>query len=151
VMSAVCAAVAGLTLYVALVRGVGGRPVAELAGALCLAWSPLVWSQATISEVYTLALCFFGAIWLLLACGGQRARRLAAYLLGLGLGSHPTLLLLLPAGLWLLRGRTGFTRREWLPLAMALLLGTGVFLFLPWRAAQWPPIDWGAPTNAERL
>ena len=26
-----------------------------------------------------------------------------------------------------------------------------MYLFVPWRAAQWPAADWGAPTTPERL
>jgi hypothetical protein len=150
-MSAVAALVAAGALYLALVVGARVRPLAALSAALCLGWSPLVWSQAVIAEVYAPALACVALVWLLAVAGGPRARMAAAVVLGLGLGVHLSLLLIAPALVWL-AGRSGRpSRQEWLGIAAALLLGAAVYLYIPLRAAQWPPVDWGAPVTLERF
>jgi 4-amino-4-deoxy-L-arabinose transferase-like glycosyltransferase len=75
--------------------------IIPLAAAFMLAFSPLLWSQAVIAEVYTL-LSFFAALflWLILIWrDGTRdwALWVAAFLFGLGLGNHLSLLFALPA------------------------------------------------------
>jgi len=115
--------------------------------ALGLATTRLLWSQALIAEVYTLHLLFIAAIALCLLQWRRSGRRwlwLAALLTGLGLGNHLSLLLMLPPALiWLLRG-PGISRRTALGAALGLALGLSIYLYLPWRAAQDPPINWGS-------
>ena len=94
-LSALSAATAAVLVAVA------GNPesaICNLQSAICLALSPLLWSQALITEVYAPAALFSAAV-LFLAL-----RRRPAWLLGviwgLGLGVHPTLLFLAPLVLW---------------------------------------------------
>lgn len=151
VMSAVGAIVAAGALYTSLVKAARVRPGAAFVAALCLGWSALVWSQAVIAEVYAPALAFAAVVWLLIARGGQRGWRMAALLLGLGLGMHLSMLLMLPALLWLMANLARPARGEWLWLCAALLAGAAIYIYIPLRAAQWPPIEWGAPVTPERF
>ncbi|HQE92800.1 MAG TPA: DUF2723 domain-containing protein [Anaerolineae bacterium] len=89
-------------------------PWIVLAASLTLAFAPLFWSQALITEVYTTA-AFFVALAnyeVRVASGELRAtnRRwvLAGIVCGLGMAVHPTLVLLLP--LWMV-ARVGNARQ----------------------------------------
>jgi hypothetical protein len=112
-------------------------PVAMATG-LAFGLAPLVWSQATVTEVYGLYMALLAAtLWALWQpqphpwlCGG---------LLGLTVTAHLTALLWLPLALMRLRPR------QWLPLATALLLGLTPFLTLPWLAQSEGPLVWGRP------
>jgi hypothetical protein len=124
-------------------------------GAMALAVSPVVWSQATLAEVYTLNAAIVAAILVVLVpmdcmtgrvapvtsdALADRARQtdlrrhliLLAGLLGLGLAHHRTVVLLLPAAalvLWRLRGRWVFPPLSVVALFAPLLL----YLYLPLR------------------
>ena len=131
---------------------------ALVAGA---AWgiSPLLLSQAVIVEVHGLqALCVLLALvwtWLLLqspsAWGKGYSLVILAFLYGLGLGNHLTLLLFIPA----LGAAAGTALRKGLPVRWglaqlgALLLGTLVYLYLPLSARQYPSMNWGNPQTWE--
>jgi hypothetical protein len=127
------------------------------ATALTLGFSSLLWSQAVISEVYTL-LAFFAALllWLMVrwrAGGDDSLLWLAGLTIGLGLGNHITLVLGLPAAALLLWPE----RRRWLCLrvlvpSLALLLaGLAVYAYLPLAARHQPPVNWGYVTTWERF
>ncbi len=132
--------------------------VAAASAALILAFSPLLWSQATIAEVHALNVAFVAAVfWLLLrwrARGSPWLMVTAAFLYGLGLGNHLTGLLLLPAVLfWLLiyRRRTNLTGRAWLGVASGFVMGLAVYVYLPLAAARQPLINWGDPRTWGRF
>lgn len=138
-----------------------------VAVTLTLAVSRTLWSWSVVAEVYSLHVFLVAAIlWLLLVwrtrvqqgepSGPRAAGRwliLAALVYGLALGNHNlTIGLLAPAILfWLWINRRGLS----LPLialsALALALGMLIYLYLPWRAAQDPLLNWGDPHNLERL
>ncbi|MBN1485481.1 MAG: DUF2723 domain-containing protein [Chloroflexia bacterium] len=160
--SAVAAALTvGLIALIAGERAADGSSpwpalCASLTAGTTLLGAGLFWSQAIITEVYSLhslflALCF----WLLLRWRQQNGRGAALPLLGLalglGLGNHLSLLFFLPGGLlfWLLAQPTN-TGRRWRPalLALGLLaLGLCVYLYLPLRAAADPWLNWGNPAH----
>jgi hypothetical protein len=131
-------------------------PVASVTAALAFAFSPVFWSQAVIAEVYTLNAFFVAlTIYLLSYCAKTRTHSSGpclfyslAFFYGLSLGNHLSMLLLLPVGLFLvLRGEyRRFLKYKTLITACAFfLLGLSVYLYLPLRAAQHPPINWGDP------
>jgi hypothetical protein len=143
---------------VALLYLIGRRLAAERArgpaalgaavGALLLAFSSLFWAHSLIAEVYTLHLFFVALLlWLVLRWrDGDGPLWPAALAFGLGMGNHVTLTFLGPAIallLWTGRGRLAW--RGVLQSALALALGLTVYVYLPWRAATDPVVNWGAP------
>ena len=118
-------------------------------GAATLGAAPLFWSLAVLTEVYTLN-SLFAATLVLLAThiawdAGPKERwspALFGLVLSLGLGNHLTLLAVAaPLVLWVWSA-VGLRRtlNPW--AAAALLAGLLVYLYLPLRAAQIPPVNW---------
>lgn len=130
------------------------KPEAALAGALAYAFSPVIWSQAVFLEVYALtAMWSVTVLWLAVAYrqGGQpRQFMLMAFLAGLGMGNHLSLLWTLGGVVILLAaGRP----RPLMGLAAAglFLAGLSIYLFLPVRSSLSPLMNWGSPDNWERF
>ncbi len=139
--------------------GSGAREAAAAAGALSLAFAPVFWGQAMVAEVYAPS-AFFAALstYLLLSWLEAVERRgrppsalrpvAAAFVLGLGMGSHYMVagvaLPLAAAALWRARGRA---RIPWPALALAAVAGLGVFVYLPVSASRHPPVNWGDPSS----
>jgi hypothetical protein len=113
-------------------------------------------------EVYALNALFFAGVAFLLAGWWRRqqtwpARKhnylwilAGAALLGLGLGNHLTLALLLPmAGLAVWWGaRKGFLSIRRIGfVVLTLAAGLGLYAYLPIASGQGPPINWGTPSN----
>ncbi|MFH2070843.1 MAG: DUF2723 domain-containing protein [Elusimicrobiota bacterium] len=113
---------------------------------LLLAFSPAFWALSHVSEMYTL-LSLFGALIFLLLVAGRHpddARVYpAAFVFGLGLGSHPTLILFLPGILLFLWGRR--SRLNPFYVLLFFVLGCTVFAYLPLRASAEPVLNWGDP------
>lgn len=160
-LSAVAAAGAVAITYDTIRRLLAGTLHARLlaAGAvLTLAFASLTWSQAVIAEVYTLLL-FFAALLMWLAVRWRQGAAsgtllLAALVLGIGLGNHVALLLMVPGAvliLWPERQRI-LQRPAILPAAIVLLLiGLSIYVYLPLAAAGQPPVNWGNPQTWEQL
>ena len=175
-----------LGLCCSLSRGASTRAprIAASAAALCFAFSPTFWAQATIAEVYTLNAFFVALLFYLLLKWREDRRQatasgdnspawllLAAFIYGLSLGNHPSMLMLGPAVLFLvIEGQrcirhyrlqqrladhltkdhpTIRPNRTYLKTLLAaglcFLLGLSIYLFLPMRAMQHPPVNWGDP------
>lgn len=128
---------------------------------VALAWtvSPLLWDQATITEVY--ALHAWLVVMLLGIALGDLGRWEAwrpwglGLVLGLGMAHHITVLLLLPAlvyGLWRVDARA---RRPsfWLRVLLATVPGLALYLRIPWAAAMDPPspVNWGWAVTWDRF
>ena len=167
-LSAVCAATSVALLYWAALRfcrhlkpdSPRSLPITSAAiGSVVFATTPLLWSQAVMTEVYTLNTLFVGALLVIafhLVLRPQARRRsrareradsiklgLFGLLLGLGLGNHLTLLAVaVPLLLWL--WSTLGWRRLASPWAVAgLVVGLGIYIYLPLSAAQEPAVNWG--------
>jgi hypothetical protein len=130
----------------------------SLAAGLALAFSPAVWAQATVAEVYALhAFLAAGALWALVrrqSGGSDRWAAGAGLFLGLGLGNHLTTVWLLPAAAILLwsagadaRGRA----RAFAVAAAGMAAGLLVYLYLPWAATGDPPVQWTDLRSADGL
>jgi hypothetical protein len=148
------------------------RPVrfnaAAVAAGLTVAFSPLVWSQAVITEVYGLNLAVIGLLlWALAAqkspcnytdltgfhqnmelpnaslktCQVLRSPFTVGLLFGLSLTTHLTSWLLLPLLLWL------SPLRNWKRTAVGALLGLTPLLLIPLLARSGSPLVWGDPTS----
>lgn len=148
-MSAICAILATGLLYWFL-HGRVGSTLPALLGALAFGLSPLVWSQAVITEVYTLqALLVVGIICAFLSSAHKPIEYLGQGLLfGLALGNHMTTLLLAP--LLLIHEITSSVSRKFMSVGLRLLgvlLGLLVYVVLPLRARTEPPVNWGNPVT----
>jgi hypothetical protein len=147
-LSAVCDAAAAGLLFAAI-RLWTGSAAAGLLGALTFAFSPLVWRYAIQAEVFPLNNLFTAALVLLsvrLAAVPFRAATavLGAFVLGLGLSNHHTLVLFgLPFLAYALHRSRPLAPRVLAGLAAALVLGSLPYLYLPFAAARGAPVVWG--------
>ena len=158
-MSAVFGALTVLCAYL-LVFDLTGRRSPAAVAALALAFSSTLWSNATWATSYDLN-AFLTAWLLLLAVRWLRQPktgylRAAALILGLGLGNHRLILVVAPAAAYLLwaahrRGTLAVGWRGFGQMAALFALGFAVNLYLPLRAAQSPPVNWGDPSTLDRF
>jgi hypothetical protein len=137
--------------------GTRARRIAASAAALSFAFSPTFWSQATIAEVYALNAFFVALLfYLLLKWRGEDRQPtaasndllLAAFVYGLSLGNHLSMLTLGPAVLFLIvegERNNRISLKGLLAAGLAFLLSLSIYLFLPMRAMQHPPVNWGDP------
>ncbi|MBN1384748.1 MAG: DUF2723 domain-containing protein, partial [Elusimicrobia bacterium] len=133
------------------------------AAALALAFSNQLWTQSTMAEVYSLN-AFFTALILYLLLLPTPYFLLPVFLFGLGMGNHHTMLLLIPAILYLLLTNHSSIKLSNSPkrsvdpnspglsysltlLLSALALGFSIYLFLLLRSQQNPIADWDNPEN----
>lgn len=147
--SAICVAIAAALLTITIGHlyfsqnnglNINGG-IAALAAGLAFAYTPLVWSQAIVTEVYGLNLALLaGFLWALTV---RRSYRLAALLLGLSITAHLTSLFVLPLAL-------GLTpRAQWRTSAVWLLIGLTPLATLPLLAQTNSPVMWGQPTDLQ--
>jgi Protein of unknown function (DUF2723) len=155
-LSALAAAGASVLVYKLVTRSLPSKnQLAGLISGCAFGLSPLLWSQAVITEVYTLHALFIA---LILYCSlfppfkEKKKSDLALGLaIGIALGNHLTTLLLLPVLLvpsvliqdkrWQMDFRCLFHRLS------GMGLGLLVYLILPLRALAHPPINWGNPVT----
>ncbi len=124
--------------------------------ALSLAFSPVFWSQALITEVYGLNAFFVAVVlWLLVRWRRSQAPLLLillGFVYGLSLGNHLTVALLVPPlALFLWQERRHLSLALLGAVALSLLLGLSIYLYLPLRAAQNPPLNWGNPQTLRQF
>ncbi|MDX1413615.1 MAG: DUF2723 domain-containing protein [Candidatus Promineifilaceae bacterium] len=109
--------------------------IVAIATGLTFAFAPLVWSQATVTEVYSLRLALAAAfLWSLL---GKRSAILTGSLLGLAITAHLTSILLIPMTLFLIETKQ---RRR---LAVGTIIGLTPILAMPFITNQQSPVLWG--------
>lgn len=171
-MSAVFGAIA-VGLVFAIARSLGARPAAAVVAGGLLGAGSLFWAQAVVAEVYAPGLAFALAVWLMLLRGvsQSRARLLlaAAFVAGLGLGVHLSVATLGLGFAALVLGfdapplrnsrdpvipvsrSRGSRLRLGLGASLAALAGASIYLYLPWRAAQQPLLNFGDPSSFERF
>ena len=147
--SAVCAAGTAALVSWTLAR-MGAGWAAAAGAAWVLSFAPLFWSQAIVTEVHALNALVF-ALLLLCATVAQPSRpgllaALTGLLWGLGLGNHPTAALGAPLVLLAL-----VRLRRWGWGALGVLLGLSVYLYVWFRAAADPPVNWADPQTPARL
>ena len=158
-------------------HGAAWRGVLALGAALAWAASPALWSQAIITEVYTLnVLTVVALLWLVWGWrqsaqkrrGGGLWPAAAGLTFGAGLGNHLSLALLL-AGMAAWFWQVGKLRQKdpafagesrvlgqflparWWLFALATVAGLGLYAYLPWAAASNPPVNWGNPDSLSRF
>ncbi|MBI5033474.1 MAG: DUF2723 domain-containing protein [Chloroflexi bacterium] len=98
-LSASMMAIAG-GLVVAAVRRLREsiQPTVAICAGLCFGLAPLVWSQALIVEVYALAVAFIATILFLIFIDAPMW--LIGIVWGIGMGAHPSIVLLAPLIVW---------------------------------------------------
>lgn len=150
--SAVCAAVAsGLVTSLALRLGTrtGAAVMAGLATAFCLP----MWNTAVRADPHTLHALFVPVlVWLLVAWRDDPTPRrlgLLAFGVGLSLANHMQTTMLVPGlavgALW---GRWRAVTPRAIAHALAgAVLGLLPYVYLPWRAAQHPALNYGRPSD----
>jgi hypothetical protein len=115
--------------------------------ALLFGLSPLLWSQAVITEVYSLHVFLAGA---LLYCyrfvaPSPKNSFFEGTLLGLAAGNHLTILILAPILLWKGGGKAKLFRLS------GMLAGISIYGLLPLHARSGSPVNWGNPVTLQSL
>ncbi|GAB4458776.1 MAG: hypothetical protein Kow0070_12910 [Anaerolineales bacterium] len=158
-MSAVFAALSALLVYNIAARALDERRIeharfAALIAGLAFGLTPLLWSQAVITEVYALQ-AFLTALILHLYLLPNRLDNLLALTLGLASGNHITTLLLLPLLFWDFpqpgENRPGQSASALTWKLVWFAMGISLYLTLPLRARAGAPVNWGNPLNLERF
>ncbi len=151
--SAVYSALAVLMVFVAGLL-LSQRIIAALAAALAFGLGSIFWSQAVITEIYTLnALLILLPIISLLVWRERRKDRyllLAAFLMGFALTNHLTSGLVIPAG-FIFVAITDWRKLTDMRLVLKgaglFLLGLVPYLYLPIRASMNPPMNEADPST----
>lgn len=126
--------------------------------ALFLMASPTLWSQSVISEVYAFNLFLFALLLYLSFLWWESADKrylfAAIFIYGLGLANHHTLVAFIPVLLTFIflgrrKGLKGFG--QIICLCILFALGFSVYIYLPLRAMQSPPMNWGDPQTLSRF
>jgi hypothetical protein len=125
--------------------------IAAAVAGLSLTVAGLFWSQALVTEVYTLHTLFLAlGLWLVQRWRGRGGiyLPLAGLCLGVGLGNHVSLLFLLPGVACFLACSQPRPRWPMVLLTVGLLVaGLSVYLVLPLRAAADPWLNWNNPRD----
>ena len=145
-----------LALLGVLCALVTGRRETAFLPLLLLA-APQFRHLAWVTEVFPLAV--FWAVLVYLALMRWHRRRngvyLVAFLMGIGVAVHQTLVLLVPSLLvylsWNRSKAFGTLWRDALPIAAFFLLGLSVHLYLPFRSFAEPLLDWEDPETFARF
>jgi hypothetical protein len=137
-------------------------PLAGLTAGFAFGLSPLVWSQAVITEVYALQALLTAAILYLyiypIRIVPKILDRLRGLLLGLAMGNHVTTIFLIPLALISENGKDANGRKLLRPRVSSLIrqlawfaIGLSIYLTIPLRALTHPPINWGNPITLRRF
>jgi hypothetical protein len=125
--------------------------LAAAIGAMILAFNPLFWSWSLVAEVFPLNNFLAALLVYLLVIWNNRPQDYgalvgAAFVAGLALTNHQTVVLLGPAVCFLLlRNRAVLLARPRIIgiCAGAFLIGLAPYAYLPWAAARHPLYSWG--------
>jgi hypothetical protein len=138
---------------------------ASALSGLILSFSKTFWFQSTSVEVYSLHLLLICAIiFVLLKAYLQSEEQqnilhnywfILAIALALGFSNHMTTLLILPAIAYLFFSKFGFNKssitKMLLMIAFFLPILIIIYSYLPIRASQQPILNWGNPSDLERI
>jgi hypothetical protein len=153
--SALCGALAVGVVFWAAHRLIATREsdgplalIAAFSAAGVFGFGQLLWSQATIAEVYSLNALWAAASLAALLASGPARPYIVAFLFGMGLAHHVTAIWLLPA-LWPYVGsvRRWLTPRRAFLVLLCLLPGLLAYLYVPIRARVHPVPNWGLATD----
>ncbi len=152
IFSAFCTILAALLLYQTILccqKEKNYSRISAVFASLLFGLSPLVWSQAVISEVYGLqSLLTIGIVYQTIRYANRRIDNLLrGLILGLAFGNHITGIFLFP--LLFLDGKNLNISKisNIFPRLVGLLAGICVYLILPIHAMSDPPINWFNPVT----
>ena len=117
-----------------------GDAWAACAAAWLFAFGPVAWTRGTRAEVHALAVCFaVGALYMALRWLRDKCPRtliLGTLFFGLGIATHPIVVMLLPALMLVLTEQTRALSARALALAaLAFFAGLSLYAYLPLRSA----------------
>lgn len=133
--------------------------ITSILAGLLLAFSKTFWSQSTSVEVYPLQIFLINLIilFLLKAYTSNRMKDWLIFsaILALGFTNHMTTILIIPAAAYLFFDKNKFQKNSFLKLAkmfpVFILVLIIFYSYLVIRASQNPVLNWGNPSNLERL
>lgn len=136
--------------------------IISVMGGLILAFSKTFWFQSTSVEVYSLHLLLISIILLTLIkayvnneYSSNRKWFILPAALALGFTNHMTTLLILPAVGYLYFDKNKFSSGSFKLLfgmiSLFFLILILAYTYLPIRALQNPPLNWGNPIDLERI
>lgn len=154
-------------LFFLLSQRIGLNPFSSLIVSLLLCFSSVLWEHSITAEVFSLNSFFTVLILLSMKLGPDKyplmhRTCLSAFLLGLGLGNHHTLILVLPTICFIYfmeQVQSGLNFKTVSKLAAVrlplfftfFLIGFSIYFYLPVRSFKNPPIDWSNPETVKNF
>lgn len=159
-MSAVFAALSAVLIYELVTRTLRDLNLNHvwlpaLTAGLAFGLAPLVWSQAVITEVYTLQAFLTALILYLYVFPTPWLETIRGLVLGLAMGNHLTTIFLTPLIFLdvpaLDRDRARRSASSLTRQLVGFAVGISLYLTLPLRALGGPPVNWGNPITLNRF
>ncbi len=138
--------------------------ISAIFAGLILAFSKTFWIQSTAVEVYSFQLLLINLVILSLIKAfvysnednyNSKLWISFAIFLALGFSNHMTTLLIIPGAGYLFFARNGFNIKSFRLMILMLLTFLPILIliysYLPIRAAQNPLLNWGNPTDFEKI
>ncbi|OGS21403.1 MAG: hypothetical protein A2252_05475 [Elusimicrobia bacterium RIFOXYA2_FULL_39_19] len=148
--SAFFSALTVMLMYFLLLKITQNKPVSVIT-ALLFAFSKAFWQSAVQSEVFALNTFFVIILLYLLylSITDDKYLLLSAFLFGLGMGNHHTLIFITPVFLLVLFKRFKFKISKYpvIQITLLFILGFTIYAYLPIRTLKNPSFDWGNPEN----
>ncbi|MBN1384877.1 MAG: DUF2723 domain-containing protein [Elusimicrobia bacterium] len=133
--------------------------IAPAVAVVLFAFTSAMHSLSIVSEMYSINIFFAVLVMYILFFPryfSPAGRLLAVFILGLGMGNHQTLILLIPGIIYLIirnknNNLLNLSGIRYLSYIICIfMLGLFVYLFLPVRSARNPVADWGSPAKSFR-
>jgi len=126
-------------------------------GSFAIGASPLFWSQSIITEVYSLNALFVSLILFISYkiihepdAGSYKINYLLwGLVVGLSLGNHLTILAIIIPLFCLFLQKIKVDFKKYAYIACGTIIGLSSYIYIPIRASQNPPINWGAADTFE--
>jgi tetratricopeptide (TPR) repeat protein len=156
-MSSLFAALTVWLVY-SLILKITSSKLSAFAGALFLAFVPVLWSQTLLAEVYTLH-AFFVALLIRLLWAWDENRQfswlaLFVFMTGLSFGNHMQTVMLAPAVLFIIISadhKVLFRPGNLFLLSAVFLMALSLYVYLPIRTEAGAAIHWGDPNTLDRF
>jgi tetratricopeptide (TPR) repeat protein len=151
-------AVLTVWLVYSLILRITSSKLSAFAGALFLAFVPVLWSQTVSAEVYTLHAFFVALLTRLLWWWDENREfsRLALFVFvtGISFGNHMQTVMLAPAVLFIVMSadyKILPNSRNFFLLSVVFLLALSLYVYLPIRTEAGAAIRWGDPNTLDRF